>query len=81
MRPPSTDLDAWITFARQRQLNSWLAFALEALEPLAPLAAQALYLIEPVVGSRSATRSLAAALEDDEARQDLRRRLMADRQA
>ncbi len=80
MRPPSKDLDAWIHFARQRQLNSWFAFALEALEPLAPLAAQALYLIEPVLGPQSATRSLAAALEDDEARQDLRRRLMADRQ-
>ena len=81
MRPPSTDLDAWIIFARQRRLNAWLAFVLEALDPLAPLAAQALYLIEPVFGLRSETRSLARALEDDESRQDLRRRLMADRSA
>ncbi len=79
MRPPSTDLDAWITFARQRRLDSWLAFALEAFDPLAPLAAQMLYLIEPMLGPRPATRSLASALEDDAARQELRRRLTADR--
>ncbi len=79
MRPPSTDLDAWIGFARQRRLDSWLAFALEALDPLAPLAAQMLYLIEPVLGARKATRSLAGALEDEAARQELRRRLTADR--
>ena len=81
MRPLSKDLDAWVRFARQRRLDSWAAFALESLEPLAPLAAQVLYLIEPVLGPRSATRSLAGALEDGQAREELRRRLAADRRA
>ena len=81
MEPLSKDLDAWVGFARQRRLDSWMAFALESFEPLAPLAAQLLYMIEPVLGPRSATRSLADVLEDDQAREELRRRLAADRRA
>ena len=79
MRPLSKDLDAWVVFARQRRIDSWAALALESLEPLAPVAAQALYLIEPLLGERSAIRSLAALLEDDQARQALRRQLVPDR--
>jgi len=79
MEPLSKDLDAWVGFARQRRLDSWMAFALESFEPLAPLAAQLLYMIEPVLGPR--TRSLADVLEDDQAREELRRRLAADRRA
>ena len=79
MRPPSTDLDAWITFARRQRLAGWAAFLIESLEPLAVVGAQMLYLIEPVAGlSRSTTRGLAQALEDDEARAALRRHLTED---
>ena len=75
MRPPSTDLDAWITFARRQRLAGWAAFLLESLEPLAPVGAQLLYLIEPVLGQRRSTRALAKALEDDRTRAALQRRL------
>ena len=52
---------------------------LESFEPLAPVGAQMLYLIEPVLGlRRSTTRRLARALEDDEARSALRHRLTED---
>ena len=79
MRPPSNDLDVWITFARRQRLAGWAAFLLESLEPLAPVGAQLLYLIEPILGTqRSTTRQLAQALESDEARAGLRRRLVED---
>jgi hypothetical protein len=79
MRPPSIDLDAWITFARRQRLAGWAAFLIESFEPLAPVGAQMLYLIEPVLGlHRSTTRRLARALEDDQARAALRRRLTED---
>lgn len=79
MRPPSNDLDVWITFARRQRLAGWAAFLLESFEPLAPVAAQFLYLIEPILGrQRSTTRPLAQALENDEARAGLRRRLVED---
>lgn len=79
MRPPSIDLDAWITFARRQRLAGWAAFLIESFEPLAPVGAQMLYLIEPVLGlRRSTTRRLARALEDDEARAALRRQLTED---
>jgi len=79
MRPPSIDLDAWITFARRQRLAGWAAFLLESFEPLSPLGAQMLYLIEPVLGlRRSTTRRLARALEDDETRTALRRQLTED---
>ena len=79
MRPPSIDLDAWITFARRQRLAGWAAFLLESFEPLASVGAQMLYLIEPVLGlRRSTTRRLARALEDEEARAALRRQLTED---
>jgi hypothetical protein len=81
MRPLSKDIDAWVVFARQRRIDWWAAFALESLEPLVPLAAQALYLIEPVLGSRPAVHSLASLLEDDQSRLELRRQLATDRRA
>ncbi|HMK08578.1 MAG TPA: hypothetical protein VK449_06055 [Anaerolineales bacterium] len=74
MRPPSTDLDAWIEFARRQRLAGWAAFLIDSLEPVAPLGAQMLYLLEPVLG-RSAARGLAHALEDGQARAELRRQL------
>jgi hypothetical protein len=40
-----------------------------------------LYLIEPVLGPRSGARVLARVLEDGRAREDLRRRLEAERRA
>jgi hypothetical protein len=75
MRPPSIDLDAWIRFARRRRLAGWAAFFLESLDPLAPLGAQLLYLIEPLTGGRSGTRQVARSLEDGEARRALRQQL------
>lgn len=87
MRPPSNDLDAWINFARRQRLAGWAAFFIDAFEPMAPLAAQLLYLVEPIVGpGRSTTRAVARALEERERRAALRARLVdestgADRQA
>jgi hypothetical protein len=82
MRPPSIDLDAWITLARRQRLAGWAAFLLESFEPLAPVGAQLLYLVEPVLGGRQPmTRRLARALEDDEARAELRRQLLEDSRA
>jgi hypothetical protein len=78
MRPPSIELDAWISFARRHRLAGWAAFFVESLDPLASLGAQALYLIEPIAGGRSRTRAAAEALEDDEARRALSRRLAED---
>jgi hypothetical protein len=79
MRPPSTDFDAWIGFARRQRLLGWAAFLLESLEPLAPVGAQLLYLAEPLLGvRRSTTRQLGRTLEDDQARDELRRRLTSE---
>ena len=79
MRPPSTDLDAWITFARRQRLAGWAAFLLESLEPLALVGAQLLYLVEPVLGlKRSTIHQLGHALEDDLAREELQRRLTGE---
>jgi hypothetical protein len=78
MRPPSIDLDAWITFARRQRLAGWAAFLIDSFEPLAPVGAQLLYLIEPVLGRHRSTHPLARALEDEEARAALRRRLAED---
>jgi hypothetical protein len=81
MRPPSIDLDVWITRARRQRLAGWAAFLLESFEPLAPVGAQLLYLVEPILGSRPPmTRRLARALEDDEARAALARQLQEDSQ-
>ena len=77
MRPPSIDLDAWITFARRQRMAGWAAFFVESFEPLASVSAQMLYLLEPVLG-RPTTRAVARALEDEEARADLCRRLTED---
>jgi hypothetical protein len=81
MKPPSKEVDVWVDFARRYRLDSWTAFALETFDPLAPVAAQMLYLIEPVLGPRSGARVLARVLEDGRAREDLRRRLEAERRA
>jgi hypothetical protein len=79
MKPPSRDSDAWVRFARANDLDSWIGFLLDALEPLAILGAQAVYMIGPVVGLReSTTRSLGHVLEDRQEREALRRRLTAD---
>lgn len=79
MRPGSMDLDAWVLFARRYGLESWAVFALDALEPLAPLGAQTIYALGPVLGlERTATHSLARMLDDDQERAALRRRLIGD---
>jgi hypothetical protein len=75
MRPPSIDLDAWIRFARRRRLEAWAAFLLDSFDPLAPLAAQLLYLLEPLTGRTSAVRRTARALEDGAERRAVARRL------
>jgi hypothetical protein len=73
------DLDAWVVFARRYRLESWAAFALDALEPFAVLGAQALHIAGPVLGlGRSTTASLGHVLEDGRARRELRSRLAAD---
>jgi hypothetical protein len=79
MRPPSIDLDAWITLARRQRLAGWAAFLVESFEPLAPVGAQLLYVMEPVLGlKRATTRGWAKALEDDEVRAALRQGLTED---
>jgi hypothetical protein len=77
MRPPSNDLDAWINLARRQRIADWAAFFIDAFEPMAPLAAQMLYLVEPILGpGRSTTRAIARALEGRETRAALRARLV-----
>jgi len=79
MEPPSKESDAWVRFARANDFDSWLGFLLDALEPLALLGAQAVYMIGPVLGLRaSTTRSLGHVLEDRQERDALRRRLTAE---
>lgn len=76
MRPPSTDSDAWIGFARRQGLAHWAAFLLESFEPLSVVGAQALHLLQPIIG-RETLRALGVLLEDDRARRDVVHRLTA----
>jgi len=76
MRPPSTDSDAWIGFARRQGLAHWAAFLLESLEPLSVVGAQALHLLQPILGlGRETSHALGVFLEDDRARRDVVHRL------
>ncbi len=53
---------------RDSGLEPWLGALLEAAAPLAPLGAQALYLVEPLAGGRRAwLRDWARRLEEPEA--------------
>ena len=80
MKPPSRESDAWVRFAQANDLDSWVDFLFDALEPLAVLGAQVVYMIGPVLGLRgSTTRTLGHVLEDRQERDALRRRLTADR--
>lgn len=79
MRPGSMNLDAWVLFARRYGLESWAALALDALEPLAPLGAQAVYTFGPLLGLRRATTlSLGQVLETETEWEALRERLLGD---
>lgn len=65
----------WIQTAKARGLAGGLSFLLDALSPLGPLAAQLLWVIQPLgalFGARAAIGDIAAALEDPDGMEQLR---------
>jgi hypothetical protein len=72
----------WIAAAKQRGLGGAVATLLDALEPIAPLAAQLLWVIQPVAGvfgGRSAIHDLATLLDTPAGVETLRQQLVDDR--
>ncbi len=68
----------WIEGARARGLGTALGVALDVLEPLGPLGAQALWLLQPacgIFGARRAVGDIATALEEPGGVDRLRRLL------
>jgi hypothetical protein len=60
---------AWVARVKARGLGDALALALDALEPLGPLGAQVLWVLQPALGlfgAREAVQDIAQALEDPE---------------
>lgn len=68
----------WIEQVKVRGMSGAFNTALDALEPLGPLAAQMLYVMQPalgVFGFRTAISELAAALDEPGGIEQLRQRL------
>jgi hypothetical protein len=68
----------WIDRAKQRGLGGALNIMFDALEPIGPLGAQILWVIQPVSGLfgwRGAIGALAESLEDPDGVEMMRRRL------
>jgi len=58
---------AWVERVKARGLGDALGLALDALEPLGPLGAQVLWVLQPALGlfgAREAVKDIAQALED-----------------
>lgn len=58
---------AWVTAVKMRGLTQALRVTLDALEPLGPLGAQLLYVMQPVLGlfgAQAAVDDIAQALEE-----------------
>ncbi len=74
-------MNEWIQRARARGWGVPLRLALDALEPLGPLGAQLVWVLQPTLGplvGHEALRDLARTLEDPEAVAALRAQLNED---
>lgn len=72
---------SWLRDWRGRPQGEWLANALEVFEPIAPLGAQILYILQPGMGwmiARERLHALAQALETPEGVAVVRAILSAD---
>lgn len=75
------DVNAWVRLVHAWGLAPALDFALGALEPLSPVVAQLLYIMQPaagLLGWRGAVGDIAAALEAPGGVEALRARLQAE---
>lgn len=66
---------SWVQQAKDRQLDGVLVTMLDVLEPIAPLASQALYVFQPVAGifgGQTVVRDIADALDTPDGVQALR---------
>jgi hypothetical protein len=69
-------MDRLINWLHDKELNVEAALLLEAASPFAWLGAQAVYLVEPLLGAFGADpRALAELMEDPEQMEELSRRL------
>ena len=74
----------WIIEAKARGLGSALRVAFDALEPLGPLGAQVLWILQPTAGifggksARHAVADVARALETPDGLESLREQLARD---
>jgi hypothetical protein len=81
------DLDQRLSWLREwqgRPLGEWLATALDAFEPIAPVGAQVLYILQPTMGwmiARERLHALAQALETPEGVMAVRQLLRTDANA
>ena len=69
---------AWLMAAKERGFGNTIHTMLDVLEPIAPLAAQLLWVIQPVAGlfgARNAIRDLAATLDMPDGVESLRQQL------
>jgi hypothetical protein len=55
----------WVASLRKNQLDSWLAWLLDAAGPFNLIGAQLVYLATPLLGDSPQSKALAALLEDD----------------
>ena len=80
--PPHDDANhPWIDVARRRGLTGALDLVFDVLEPVGPLGAQMLYVVQPmagVFGWRQAVGEIAIALEEPGGVAALRRQLHAE---
>lgn len=68
----------WVQNARKRGHDQWLLILLDAIEPIAPIVAQGLWVCQPLVGLWGGAQSvqhLAQLLEDPEGIPQLRQQL------
>lgn len=66
METSQAEWEQWEYFLQQKHLLGLAVFFFEAAAPLRILAAQSMYILQPLVGNSKITR-LAKLLEDDEA--------------
>ncbi|MDX9993248.1 MAG: hypothetical protein RBS68_14500 [Anaerolineales bacterium] len=56
---------AWLDALKQKRLNLWAAWALDAAGPLTVLGAQLIHLSAPLLGNSEQSQALALTLEDE----------------